>query len=203
MDHMRHESRRAVARAAATHDGSVPVLPASPINERGSSSATRMALGSRIRLAQILQVQASHSTARALPHINAGSDLRANTQLDPSLSRSGTCRTAAALKRSQTRAVSREARRSQASSSTRRSAKARRPSPTPTADAGSLPKTGWQHWEVPFDTDPDWPKPLQEPSQPTERPGARRWTRSTRASPRTPSRRNSSTSQRSSAASSA
>lgn len=25
-----------------------------------------------------------------------------------------------------------------------------------------LPKTSWQEWEVPFDTDPDWPKPLHE-----------------------------------------
>jgi len=25
-----------------------------------------------------------------------------------------------------------------------------------------LPKTGWQEWEVPFDVDPDWPKPLQD-----------------------------------------
>ena len=25
-----------------------------------------------------------------------------------------------------------------------------------------LPKTVWQEWEVPFDTDPDWPQPLQE-----------------------------------------
>ena len=25
-----------------------------------------------------------------------------------------------------------------------------------------LPDTGWQEWEVPFDTDPDWPQPLQE-----------------------------------------
>ena len=25
-----------------------------------------------------------------------------------------------------------------------------------------LPKTVWQEWEVPFDTDPDWPKALQE-----------------------------------------
>ena len=25
-----------------------------------------------------------------------------------------------------------------------------------------LPETAWQEWEVPFDTDPDWPKPLQE-----------------------------------------
>jgi adenine-specific DNA-methyltransferase len=26
----------------------------------------------------------------------------------------------------------------------------------------AIPKDGWQEWEVPFDTDPDWPKPLQE-----------------------------------------
>ena len=26
----------------------------------------------------------------------------------------------------------------------------------------SIPKDEWQEWEVPFDTDPDWPKPLQE-----------------------------------------
>lgn len=26
----------------------------------------------------------------------------------------------------------------------------------------ATPKGGWQEWEVPFDTDPDWPKPLQE-----------------------------------------
>jgi adenine-specific DNA-methyltransferase len=25
-----------------------------------------------------------------------------------------------------------------------------------------LPETAWEEWEVPFDTDPDWPKPLQE-----------------------------------------
>ena len=25
-----------------------------------------------------------------------------------------------------------------------------------------LPETGWQEWEVPFDTDPDWPQALQE-----------------------------------------
>ena len=25
-----------------------------------------------------------------------------------------------------------------------------------------LPAKEWQHWEVPFDTDPDWPKPLQK-----------------------------------------
>ena len=25
-----------------------------------------------------------------------------------------------------------------------------------------LPETGWQEWEVPFDTDPDWPQPLQD-----------------------------------------
>ena len=25
-----------------------------------------------------------------------------------------------------------------------------------------LPETAWQEWEVPFDTDPDWPQPLQE-----------------------------------------
>ena len=25
-----------------------------------------------------------------------------------------------------------------------------------------LPQSDWQHWEVPFDTDSDWPKPLQE-----------------------------------------
>ncbi|MYB63149.1 site-specific DNA-methyltransferase [Candidatus Poribacteria bacterium] len=25
-----------------------------------------------------------------------------------------------------------------------------------------LPDTAWQEWEVPFDTDPDWPEPLQE-----------------------------------------
>ncbi len=25
-----------------------------------------------------------------------------------------------------------------------------------------LPKTDWNEWEVPFDTDPDWPKPLQD-----------------------------------------
>ena len=25
-----------------------------------------------------------------------------------------------------------------------------------------LPETAWQEWEVPFDTDPDWPEPLQE-----------------------------------------
>jgi adenine-specific DNA-methyltransferase len=25
-----------------------------------------------------------------------------------------------------------------------------------------LPKKGWNAWEVPFDTDPDWPKPLQD-----------------------------------------
>ena len=25
-----------------------------------------------------------------------------------------------------------------------------------------LPETGWQEWEVPFDTDPDWPRALQE-----------------------------------------
>ena len=25
-----------------------------------------------------------------------------------------------------------------------------------------LPKTEWQEWEVPFDTDPDWPKPLRD-----------------------------------------
>ena len=25
-----------------------------------------------------------------------------------------------------------------------------------------LPETVWQEWEVPFDTDPDWPQPLQE-----------------------------------------
>jgi len=25
-----------------------------------------------------------------------------------------------------------------------------------------LPKTEWQEWEVPFDTDPDWPQPLQD-----------------------------------------
>jgi adenine-specific DNA-methyltransferase len=25
-----------------------------------------------------------------------------------------------------------------------------------------LPKVKWEEWEVPFDTDPDWPKPLQE-----------------------------------------
>ena len=25
-----------------------------------------------------------------------------------------------------------------------------------------LPKTGWQEWEVPFDTDPDWPQALRE-----------------------------------------
>jgi adenine-specific DNA-methyltransferase len=25
-----------------------------------------------------------------------------------------------------------------------------------------LPQSEWQHWEVPFDTDSDWPKPLQE-----------------------------------------
>ena len=25
-----------------------------------------------------------------------------------------------------------------------------------------LPKTAWQEWEVPFDTDPDWPKPLRD-----------------------------------------
>jgi Adenine specific DNA methylase Mod len=26
----------------------------------------------------------------------------------------------------------------------------------------AIPKIRWQEWEVPFDTDPDWPKPLQE-----------------------------------------
>lgn len=25
-----------------------------------------------------------------------------------------------------------------------------------------IPKGGWKEWEVPFDTDPDWPKPLQD-----------------------------------------
>ena len=25
-----------------------------------------------------------------------------------------------------------------------------------------LPETAWQEWEVPFDTDPDWPQPLQD-----------------------------------------
>jgi adenine-specific DNA-methyltransferase len=25
-----------------------------------------------------------------------------------------------------------------------------------------LPKTGWKEWEAPFDTDPDWPKPLRD-----------------------------------------
>lgn len=25
-----------------------------------------------------------------------------------------------------------------------------------------LPETAWQEWEVPFDTDPDWPEPLQD-----------------------------------------
>ena len=25
-----------------------------------------------------------------------------------------------------------------------------------------LPQTEWQEWEVPFDTDPDWPQPLQD-----------------------------------------
>ncbi len=27
---------------------------------------------------------------------------------------------------------------------------------------GAIPKHEWMEWEVPFDTDPDWPKPLQE-----------------------------------------
>ncbi len=26
----------------------------------------------------------------------------------------------------------------------------------------NLPKTAWQEWEVPFDTDPDWPEPLRD-----------------------------------------
>lgn len=26
----------------------------------------------------------------------------------------------------------------------------------------AIPKGGWKEWEVPFDTDPDWPKPLQD-----------------------------------------
>ena len=26
----------------------------------------------------------------------------------------------------------------------------------------SMPKSGWKEWEVPFDTDADWPKPLQD-----------------------------------------
>lgn len=26
----------------------------------------------------------------------------------------------------------------------------------------AIPKTKWQEWEVPFETDPDWPKPLQD-----------------------------------------
>lgn len=26
----------------------------------------------------------------------------------------------------------------------------------------AIPKGGWKEWEVPFDADPDWPKPLQE-----------------------------------------
>jgi adenine-specific DNA-methyltransferase len=25
-----------------------------------------------------------------------------------------------------------------------------------------LPETEWKEWEVPFDTDPDWPQPLQD-----------------------------------------
>lgn len=27
---------------------------------------------------------------------------------------------------------------------------------------GAIPHGGWREWEVPFDTDPDWPQPLQE-----------------------------------------
>ncbi|MGF6311910.1 adenine-specific DNA-methyltransferase [Bradyrhizobium sp. i1.8.4] len=32
------------------------------------------------------------------------------------------------------------------------------------ADAyrGLIPKAGWREWEVPFDSDPEWPRPLQE-----------------------------------------
>ena len=29
-------------------------------------------------------------------------------------------------------------------------------------DAGNFPDTAWQEWEVPFDTDPDWPQALRE-----------------------------------------
>ena len=43
---------------------------------------------------------------------------------------------------------------------------------------------------MPFDTDPDWPKPCRKRSPPTARRGAQRWTRSTPASPPTPTRRN-------------
>ena len=43
-------------------------------------------------------------------------------------------------------------------------ARARAPSPTPTAGAGSLPEaTAVAGWEVPFDTDPDWPRRCRTP----------------------------------------
>ena len=49
---------------------------------------------------------------------------------------------------------------------TKRTEKAKREGKRSVTDADQrrwqLPKTVWQEWEVPFDTDPDWPKALQE-----------------------------------------
>ena len=54
----------------------------------------------------------------------------------------------------------------------------------------NLPHVKWEHWEVPFDADPDWPDALRERLEvTTARRGEKRWTRSTPASRLTPSRR--------------
>jgi hypothetical protein len=53
----------------------------------------------------------------------------------------------------------------------------------------NLPKKEWKAWEVPFDTDPDWPKDLQIPDglSPAWRA---KMDEVNAASPLTPSRRN-------------
>ena len=45
---------------------------------------------------------------------------------------------------------------------TSRSARGRRPITDADRRRWELPKKAWEHWEVPFDTDPDWPKALQD-----------------------------------------
>jgi adenine-specific DNA-methyltransferase len=100
---------------------------------------------------------------KTVPHIQLKS-IAANTSLDPIVAKHESA-LAAKLKElnAALKSVTSEVRQKLAAKTAE---KQRRDGKKSITDADrrrwELPKSLWQEWEVPFDTDPDWPKPLRD-----------------------------------------